>query len=328
MNVRFSLTRTQAELEQLHLAVTKTPTGLSVSHKAGRTIIDVEPVDVMSMDGQRKVREVVRVSQAVPEIRKVATPDFAAAWNRFAGTSCLLATTVGAPPSVFAKFPILDGDEGGLELYPLLVAGAAHMVGAVANYLMPGEPSASGFLRGLPAPPPAFFGLPTSEIPTFLAEDWQDAWDWIARRQYVSSADLGSLTVEFPFDEGAASAMIEALSESDAPPKRTTLLQLRTHERHPIFGPGLLALLRLPVNVPLGEAAKLADAMNRWEYSFVDLPPTIGAWTVTELGPAFSCFFPTALAYSFLPRHLTWWLATRAERARRWLLNAGYGRHD
>ena len=77
------------------------------------------------------------------------------------------------------------------------------------------------------------------------------------------------LTVEFPWEVGACSAMV-----GDC----TSLLQVRADMPHPLAGNGLYYRLDLPVNVTEEEAMRCAVELNRFETEGVDTPPFFGAW--------------------------------------------------
>jgi hypothetical protein len=170
--------------------------------------------------------------------------------------------------------------------------------------------------------------------------DFRECAEWATSNSFFANAGDGGVTVEFPWDEGAVSHFAATLGygkdvPGDVPDEErrrqmalggsTLLLTLDTGPKHPLLGSGMLCLLRLPVTLDGVEAMQAAEALNRWELNHADMVPTVGAWApdTTTSGLAFTCFIPGAFAFDFLPRHLTWWMAGRGWRARRWLLDAG-----
>jgi hypothetical protein len=120
--------------------------------------------------------------------------------------------------------------------------------------------------------------------------------------------DDGGLTLETPFGDDSA------------------LIRLKTDERHPQLGNGLLCTLQLPFS---DEPTRTAE-----ECAFLNLLETF--WTETEIpllgcwhphisrggleGPAFTSFVPNALYQPGIASHMTLWLLERASwiRKKRW----------
>ncbi len=340
MSFSFSVSKTLAHLEKWRLPGERTETGFIIPAEEGGTELAVEQVSVTALDGMC-IREVVRVFHPLPHLRSVITPDFALAWNKYAGMSTLLPAMGDAvPPLLFSKFPLLDDDEGAAEsLYPLLAAASAYNMAGVAHFLEPGQPSASEFLAGASGPPLSFFGI--QEAPAPVSEvAFREGHEWASGQGFFASHSASGISVEFPWDEGALTALAKAYgygegTSPDVPEEarkreralggETMLLVIDTTTRHPLFGPGLFGLLRLPIVLEEPQLHAVVESLNRWEASHADMVPTLGAWSAdTKLSaPAFVCFFPGAFSFDFLPRHLTWWMGGRAWRARRLILNAG-----
>jgi hypothetical protein len=299
-----------------HLASWKLPAspaegGLVVERAGERTLVVLDEVDVPSVDEGRIV-EVVRVLHPLPALAGVITPEVAARWNVVAGMTGLIAASAEAPPVLFSKFPVREGEEAAAAtLYPLLAAAAAYQMVGVASYLAPGEPSAATFLAGGDPPGVSYFGL--QDTPASSTEqDFAEPLAWAREQGLLATASATEVGIEVPWGEGNVGT-------------QPATIALQTTRPHPLFGRGLFGLLRLPVVVEPEDAAELADLLNGWEANHADLSPTLGAWTTdaSQSGLAFVSFVPGVFAYPWLPRHLAPWMAVRARRAREWLEQAG-----
>jgi hypothetical protein len=339
MPTLFSVERVAEQLERWKFPVAPIDRGLAMEDKSGRTELLVEDVEVTTLDGHR-IREIVRVVRPMPQLRGQIDEEFASRWNVYAGLTALLAETAHEPPALFAKFSVAEADkDAAAEFYPWLAAAAAYSMPGLASYLEPGEPSARAFLAGAAPPDVSFFGI-EDVAPSCGEADFAEALSWATRRRFFANGGPSGLTVEFPWDEGALTALARAygygrgsLEGLDEDERRhelalggdTALLTLDASARNPLFGRGLLGLLRLPVIIKPADASRIADELNRWERNYVDTVPTLGAWAPDRSlrGLAFACFFPGVFAGPRLPHSLTCWMAGRAWASRQWLTDAG-----
>lgn len=86
---------------------------------------------------------------------------------------------------------------------------------------------------------------------------------------------------------------------------RTALLRLRTSERHPTIGKGLLTTLELPAVRPVDEAVRLANALNVAERALTLRVAGLGAWGIRPVSASAACLawssFTPALELLRLP---------------------------
>ena len=99
--------------------------------------------------------------------------------------------------------------------------------------------------------------------------------------------------------------------------KRTSLLMLKTEERHPCLGNGLFCRLVLPISYPLEKAAEVVHRLNRLELAATDAPPFFGAWCVEPKSgmPTFVCFWPNALYAPGTSTNIAVWMGHRSRIA-------------
>jgi hypothetical protein len=309
----------QAMLDRLRsFGMPAVPIESGVRVETGATTTDVrfEEVDVHTLNGMR-IGQIVRVISASDRMASAPDLAFASAINRLATMCCLAIDPTTGSPFVFSKISVNEG-EPAADFYLHLIALTVDLVRITADVLA--RDSRAQIVRWLDSGDTVTDLPRRDERPTFSAEDWQAGWDWIKRNNLFGTYDVSGLTVEFPWDRGAVSSMAGVMGYPGHKDKKTSLLTIKTSERNPFFGQGLLAVLRLPLALPPERSDLVVNELNLWEYQFADLPPSIGAWTLdTDVFPAYCCFFPTCRAMTPLPRHLIWWMGGRAWRAQRWL---------
>ena len=131
-----------------------------------------------------------------------------------------------------------------------------------------------------------------------------------------ANGDESGLTAELPFF-GDTPMMMKAALGLAGPPE-TSLVQLLTQPRHPGYGSGMLALLKLPLEQPAEEIRRLAHGLNRAEAVELTGFPQFGAWCCdpgNETTLAHAAFVPSALYDPGLISTLLFYTALRNEWA-------------
>jgi hypothetical protein len=124
--------------------------------------------------------------------------------------------------------------------------------------------------------------------------------------------DAEGLTLETPFGQDSA------------------LIRLRTNERHPQLGTGLLGTIQLPIGDELGAAAHECARLNLMETFWTDIP-LFGCWSPHQSRDAkyclaFTSFIPNALYSPGLASNMAGWLFQRAHWVRKERFALGHDR--
>jgi hypothetical protein len=133
----------------------------------------------------------------------------------------------------------------------------------------------------------------------------------------MANASAEGFTGELPFLGDMPATVKAALGA--AGPVETSLVQLLTEPRHPAYGSGLLALLRLPITQPADEIHRLAHGLNRAEALELTGIPQFGAWCQdpsADTSLVFATFVPSALFDPGIVNTLLFYTALRNEWAR------------
>jgi hypothetical protein len=179
----------------------------------------------------------------------------------------------------------------------------------------------------------------TSQDPVFDNADFEAIKAITDRAGYLGSLGDRHFTVEFPWEAGAATHLLnlehvreslrvaQGLSEEqlDRMAGKTSLLQIRIGE-HPLYGKGVHNTLELPFAPDDPAAVQMVNALNAWELSVPDLPPHFGAWCIGNRAAAYVSFIPTQFCIPGLLHNLTIWMAARHVRVRE-CLKASPSRH-
>ena len=219
----------------------------------------------------------------------------------FATTGALVRDPEGGD-AIVSTLPVFDVDTEALaDLYTPVVARAAllHLVGPLAAAHCNSEDVG-----------PATLALPAWDQPSFWGDDdFRYAKDRLRQQGFYSNADATGLTVEFPWEVGACSAMV-----GDC----TSLLQVRADMPHPLAGNGLYYRLDLPVDVTEEEAMRCAVELNRFETEGVDTPPFFGAWCYNSKinTPSFVGFWPNLMYQFGTVANIAFWCGSRSRIAR------------
>jgi len=106
----------------------------------------------------------------------------------------------------------------------------------------------------------------------------------------------------------------------------SALVRVRSDERHPWLGSGLLTTLQLPYFPGFDESSKVASHLNFLEVLNTDIGiPLLGGWTTStgrapgREGVAYSSFVPNAMYKPGIATHMALWAVGRARWARKTL---------
>ena len=126
------------------------------------------------------------------------------------------------------------------------------------------------------------------------------------------SGDGHNLVAEFPFAGRPVPASLGG---------QTSLLEMSTEPRHPIFGNGLSVRLMLPV---LNPETWLALELNSKEFETHPFGRLMGTWGLRDDNTlAFAAFYPNVIAQSGLTEDIALQMAERARWAAELWANGG-----
>ena len=294
------------------------------------TVVRWVPEDELTADGARMVGRVLVVSTIPPDwlglgqaspllsvlINKGVTSGtltqdsgLRSVINRGAALGALTRDSDTDAVRVVSRFTVYKDDDDGLRIGALLLAMSALTQVHTFSHTMadltevdPGEYHVVS-QAAAPAKPEDVFAA-TARILT-------DAG-------LLANASRDGLTVEFPWDAGAYSALERLGGQGGG---RTALLTMTVAATNPALGPGLLATLTLPLNPEVEEAYGIADSLNHLEIEAKDAPPLFGAWCTSPSrhDVVFACFVPQALLRLQTTSALAGWMAARTQQARVWI---------
>lgn len=275
---------------------------ITFQNRAMRTTIAAEKVDLQTVDGLW-ISERIRISTPLDAFKGCGDGALAAV-NSFATTGAIVRDGEGCD-AIVSTLPVFDVDVEALaDLYTPVVANAAlvQLIGplAAARILSRREGEFGPEEQGLPAwDQPSYWG----------DDDFRYAKDRLRQHGFYCNAGPAGLTVEFPWEVGACSAMI-----GDS----TSLLQLRADLPHPLAGNGLYYRLDLPVNITGEDAARCAGELNRFESEGIDSPPFFGAWCCNSQQSmlSFVGFWPNLMYRFGTVANIGFWCGWRSRIAR------------
>ena len=129
--------------------------------------------------------------------------------------------------------------------------------------------------------------------------------------KFACNASKSGITIEFPWEDGAVSAMMG---------HKTALFQIMTDSnQHPYFGSGLFCKLTLPVKAK--DKVELANLLNTHEFSLQDAPPFIGSWCTggADTHMVFVSFFPNNIYHPKIVLSIIMWMNFRTKIAKSFL---------
>jgi hypothetical protein len=274
---------------------------------AYRTTIKASKVDLATVDGQR-ISERIDIRTSLPEVFSQLTLNQMALANTMATTGAIVRDSDEGTVSLVSRLPIFEDDVAALEdLYTMVVAN-----GALAQFA--GPIAAAQFASGAHDDDPTDFGFPAWDSPSYWTEEeFVYAESMLRQAGIYCNAGQSGLTAEFPWEEGASSAM---LGDS------TSLMRFQSDMPHPVAGSGLFIRLDLPVTLEREELADCANYLNLYESKGVDTPPFFGAWcsqlnngTLTYIG-----FWPNFMFQKRTVVNIAFWC-----RARSWIARQAIG---
>jgi hypothetical protein len=323
----FPLDQVHAHLAGTFPDIHREKLSLSFNAHTGRTTIKVLPSNYQTEDGMT-ISEVVVLEHEAEGFDRI-TLEQAAAVNRYATVSALFAGTSDViTPRTVSKVGIFSTDQAAAErVYAPMIAMEAAAISWWTACICAGEFNVDPDLSPLTM---------IDDAAPYARDDFEKAAEIFNSRPIMATVGEDSLTFELPWDEGAVSSMyrdpgvldtiraeLRANGMTDEEINlmggRTSLVTIKTTERHPIFGEGLQCLLQLAVSVPEDASGEAAQALNLWELTKPDLPPMFGSWCAGNQGPAFVSFFPTSFCVPGLPTSLVYWTASRHAMAQAYL---------
>ena len=238
--------------------VQRTEQGISFATGYGHTYIDVIPVRRRTNDGF-EVEAVVKTRTEFTNQNLPLEDEAFALFNAFASFGALMRDPDSGRIIVGSRLTAYAGDSDIWRLHMRLVAFGS---------ILQGDTLISGMVKtlgGQVAP----IALADWDKPCLWGrEDFEGAAGYFNQRRFLASGSDGGMTVEFPWEPGAMSAMAG---------HQTSLMQFRSDTPHPILGNGLFFRLDLPVQLEADRLPKMAKLLNQYEWAAIDAPPFFGA---------------------------------------------------
>lgn len=292
--------------------------GLQWRHFDGTTSLVVKEIHHSTDDG-RTVDEVVTLRHTSPALASLPH-EASGMLNRWATQSALVESLTDGRLELASKVGVFSTDKEAAEwIYAPLVCMEAMTVGwhaaCLARQIWETDPENSP-LSDTDVPPP------------FSEADFAFAKEFTDHGGHLGTLGEQGLTVEFAWDPGAVSNLFlygdvreRMLQEGgcteadlDRLGGRTSLLQVKTSERHALYGNGVFCSLEIPLSIAEPKASRLVTLLNQWELMSPELPPLFGAWCVGPRAPAFVTFIPNQCCIPRLLRYLTVWAEARHQR--------------
>jgi len=275
---------------------------ITIRNHRERTTISVEPVNADTWDGLR-IAECITIRTPLTTF-KIFDEKYYSIINVFATTGAIVRDADGQDV-VITRLPVFEDDDQALaDLYTPLIANAAlvqvigpqcgmhHFRGARDEFTSEG------------------IALPGWDEPSrWGSREFEAASEALRQRGAFANAGENGLTVEFPWEPGAMSALLG---------HRTSLLRIRADQSHPATGNGLFYRLDLPLSLTNDEAQQCAARLNRTEITAVDVPPFFGAWGVKPKSGtlSFGGFWPNVMYRPGTVSNIAFWTWARSQFAR------------
>jgi hypothetical protein len=236
---------------------------INFQNGAERTTIKASKVDLVAVDGQR-ISGRIDIRTSVPEAFNQFTPIQIVIANTMATTGAIVRDPDEGIVTLISSLPVFEKDAAALEdLYTLVVAN-----GALAQFA--GPIAAAQYASGAHDADTTDFGFPAWDSPSYWTEEeFEFAENMLRQSGIYCNAGQSGLTAEFPWEEGASSAVL-----GDC----TSLMRFQSDMPHPVAGSGLFFRLDLPINLDREELVDCANYLNLYETQGVDTPPFFGAW--------------------------------------------------
>lgn len=280
--------------------VTREDSVVSFVTRAGPTHIRWRSVNYKTADGL-EVSAVIDIRTVIAQELDGLTDEQISVVNTVASLGAMLRDSSSGNLVVASRLSAYAGDDAAWSLYVPLVAFAgilqadtllrssAQMLGAQVDKF--DFPDGAGSSR-------------------WTATDFESTVTQLEKRKLLANGGAGGLTVEFPWERGAVSALAG---------HKTSLLTCQADEPHPMLGSGLFYKLELPVQFDQKSVAKIAGALNREELALVDGVPFFGAWCsqISTGRVAFVGFWPNFMYRQGTVSNIAVWMAHRSNWARR-----------
>lgn len=318
----FPLDNAESFLRRIFPSLDRSGGTLRWASGGGLSELKVSPIAERTFDGLL-VSEIVMLTHTSPAFANVPRNAIAAV-NAWATISSFVPADAAGSARLVAKVGVFSTDREAAErLYAPLLCTEAAVSGWHATRIMRGQHHMD--------PEDSPLSL-TSQDPPFDNADFEALQQITAQSDYVSSLGERHFTVEFPWDAGAKTNLLNldamreearkafSLSEDqlDRLAGKTSLLQIRFGD-HPFYGKGIHCTLELPFPPNDPATVQLVNELNAWELSGADLPPHFGAWCIGSRAAAYVCFLPTQYCLPGLLSNLTVWMGARQARVREWL---------
>jgi len=213
-----------------------------------RTTIKASKVDLVTLDGQR-LSERINIRTSVPEVFNQLTPIQIAIANTMATTGAIVRDPDDDSVAIVSSLPVFEDDVAALEdLYTMVVAN-----GALAQFA--GPIAAAQYASGAHDDDPIDFGFPAWDSPSFWTEEeFAYAEDKLRQAGFYCNAGQSGLTAEFPWEQGASSAMLG---------NSTSLMRFQSDMSHPVAGSGLFFRLDQKWTPKIGQCYKVESGLTK-----------------------------------------------------------------
>jgi len=296
----FPLDQVEQYLQGIFASLERDSSTLRWPDHGGQSTLSVDAVDAAA-PGAAAISEVVTLTHRSREYSGLSVRA-CSELNRYAAMGLLMAGANNAPGLWISKVGIAARDQSdAVRLYAPLLCGQASIMGWHSQCL------ARGRYQADPAQSPLAGGGEPARV---------DQSEFAALQASDEHAGLkgvllpGSYTVQLPWPEAVAAGS-------------TSLLGIRSTERHSLYGHGVLATLELPLSLERNRAPELVEHLNRWELGHANLPPLLGAWCVGPRAPTFISFVPTLLCVPGLVPALAAWGRSRHHSVCQWIETEG-----
>ena len=296
----FPLDQAERYLAGSFAALERDASALRWADHAGQSTLRIESVNTTTPGGTA-ISEVATLTHRSREYSGLSARA-CSELNRYAAMGLLMAGESNAQGLWISKIGIAAGDQSAAErLYAPLLCGQATIMGWHSQCLARGQYQMDAAQSPLArASEPA--RVEQSELSALQATD--------LRAGLTGSLQAGSYSVQMPWPEAVAAGS-------------TSLLSIRSTERHSLYGHGVLATLELPLSLQRNRAPELVDQLNRWELGHAELPPLLGAWCIGPRAPTFISFVPTLLCVPGLVTALAAWAHGRHRSVCQWIEKEG-----
>jgi hypothetical protein len=297
-----------------------------------RCIIDIKDLGVYTTDKLKLTQTIKIYSQCNDPMDELMDMSVIGKWNAYAPLLALVKDENGV--RLVAKITLYENSKDVINyIYAPLAYAAAYLSFGLSNFMNKGHPNVIEFLEfgRNPDMTPRLFGVPedaANSAPNISEVDLNGAEEFARERDLLYFSDSDGLNVEFPWDTGAISAILNLMGDENEAKKqkRTSLLQIESTQAHPLLGKGLLARLQLPITVKPELLPELVNQMNLWEINSADMPPFFGSWCIDPKfsSPSYVTFIPSLYSQILNFRSLISWMFDRHKASMTHLKQEGY----